>query len=185
MGDGNRDGRGRLRTGGDSPSPSADERHATRCRHRGRLRPRRSPGARPGPCRPTPATRRAPRTAEEAEASQWSFSAFVYTYIVPDDQDFRAAHGDGGPRLAASRSALQLRGPGDGLGVGGLQLLRWRGARVGVHTHARWGGRRHHRPRARLQSVARLVEARVLQRGRIRLRHQATPRGASSTPGRS
>jgi hypothetical protein len=51
---------------------------------------------------PLPATNAPPPVVEETEQRKWSFSASVYTYIVPDDADYAQ------PTVTADRGWLHL-----------------------------------------------------------------------------
>src|SRR5204862_291865 len=74
-----------------------------------------------------------------------------------------AAYLDRGPRLSASRNAIQLRKPRNGIGMGRLQFLRRRKTGVGIHADAGRRIRQYDWHRARLQVFACLLEIRPFQ----------------------
>ena len=128
----------------------------------------------------------APAASAEAGENEWSFSASAYAYIVPDDRDYVQ------PTVTADRGWLHLEARynyedfntgslwvGYNLSAGEkvtLEFTPMLGAVVGDTDGVAPG----------LQRLSlELVEARALQRGRVRLRHRRLGGRASSTAGRS
>ena len=115
----------------------------------------------------------------------WSASA-----TVPRLLGARAARlPDGGCAgrcpLVPRRGPVQLRGPRQRVGVPGVERRRRRPAAAGRDGHGRYGVRRHRGRRPGHAGEPHLVEARPVQRKRIRHQRARSGRRATSTAGPS
>ena len=106
---------------------------------------------------------------------KWEFSASAYTYFVPDSDE---SDDYVQPTFTADRGWLHLeaRYNYEALDTGsawlGFNFAGGKNGRVDLHADDRRRVRQHRRRGARLQGIARLAEAGVVQRGRVRLRRR-------------